>query len=290
MTGFGSAESTHEGWTLKAECRSVNHRGLDVKVWAPRDWNWVEPFVQETVRATLFRGRIEVRVDVSAAPGESTGRINFEKFASVAAELRRAAQEAELAPPTAADVLGFAEVVDGTREVALPVELGPFKATIRAALEELAASRQQEGERLAVTMEELVSEVDRRVIGINAAAAEVADEYRTRLEQRVREALARFDVGELDERAILHEVALYADRSDVSEELQRAASHVEKLREVFAAPAVGAVGKQVDFYLQELIREANTTGSKSGSLAITDHVIAMKTAIEQMREQAANIE
>ena len=291
MTGFGAADATAHGWLMSAQCRSVNHRGLDVRVWAPRDWPWVEAFALETARATLNRGRVEVRVEVEPVGGVAAGSVVDEAtFVAVARELNAAAAAANLAAPSFADVLSFEEVRSTQAAQSIPDDIEAFQGAIRDAIANLATARVEEGARLRATMEALVDEVERCVAAISQAAGQVADEYRTKLEHRVRDALARFEIHEIDERAMLQEVAIYADRSDVSEELQRTTSHIQKLREVFDSPPDAAVGKQIDFYLQELFREANTTGAKSGSLAITDHVIAMKTAIEQMREQAANIE
>lgn len=293
MTGFGSAEASSQGWAMRAECRSVNHRGLDVRVWAPREWSWIEPFVLEAVRAQFHRGRVEVRVDVErdAAGGDSAAHVDMQAFCAVAEELEAARAAAGLSGAVSVtDVLTFDSVRQCVSSTDPPEDTGPFEAAIHDALGALAAARSDEGQRLHQTMEELVDTVDSVVHGIEEHAPEVADEYRARLESRVQEALQRFGVDEIDERSVLHEVAVYADRSDVSEELQRSASHVVKLREILAADDSGPLGKQIDFYLQELFREANTTGSKSGSVAITDQVIVMKSAIEKMREQAANIE
>ena len=290
MTGFGAAKSSHDGWAMTVELRSVNHRGLDVRVWAPRHWSWIEPYALELVRGALARGRVEVRVDVAPQDGATDVGLDTELFHAVAKKLQDAAEKAGLPNVTAADVLMFEQVRSASGQQQPPQDEAPFRATIADAVAQLAASRAAEGARLLGTFVELTDEVARCVTEIESAAPAVNEEYRSRLEQRVADALARFEIGELDERTILHEVAVYADRSDISEELQRTKSHLVKLREIFTRTEHQPTGKQVDFYLQELFREANTTGSKSGSIAITDHVIAMKTANEKMREQAANVE
>lgn len=291
MTGFGGSEAVHAGWHMKVECRSVNHRGLDVRVWAPREWGWIEPFVLEATRARFARGRLEVRVDVAPASdvGEALRVVDAQRFRAIAAQLQEVAAAAELAPPTVADVLA-AQAAIGAPRLDLPTETAAFEAAITGALAALAAARAEEGARLRATMDELVDEIERCVATVSDHADSYGEEVRVRLEQRVREALARFDAAEIDERSIAQEIALYVERSNVAEELQRATSHIDKLRGLFGQAGTAPVGKQVDFYLQELFREANTTGSKSSSLVITNEVIAMKSAIEKMREQAANIE
>lgn len=292
MTGFGSARATSQGWAVKVECRSVNNKGLDLRVWSPRDWSWVERYVQSIVRDYALRGRVEVRLDTERDASAAGGAAFVEPhmFAAIADELRAAARGANLeAVPGIHDVLAvYLHQAEDAHEPPEPDEV--LQGALREALGALARSRVEEGARLHGTMCALLDEVSDEVESIASLAGEVASGYRERLENRVTEALERFEAKEIDERSILQEVALYAERSDVSEELQRARSHVEKLREVFASDTEDAQGKQIDFYLQELMREANTTGSKASAVEITDRVIAMKTAIEKMREQAANIE
>ena len=292
MTGFGAASVTSQGWTMKVEARSVNHKGLDVRVWAPREWAWVEPFALGVVREHAQRGRVELRVELEPDSGSGTTLVDHARFARVAADLRDAARAASIdAAPTIADVLATGSFLAAGDALAVPDDFGPFEEALREGMRALVRSRSEEGETLRYTMVSLLAEVARGVEAVAAIAPAVGAEYQSRLEQRVREALARFELGELDERSILREVAIYADRCDVSEESQRSRSHVARLEELFAATDdEGPVGKQIDFYLQELMRETNTTGSKSGSIEITNHVIAMKSAVEQMREQAANIE
>lgn len=292
MTGFGSAQASSQGWSMKVSCRSVNHRGLDVRVWAPRDWEWIEPYVLGAVRAIAQRGRVEVRVDVeSDAAGSGSQFVDREVFVAVAQELEAARTAAGISEgATVSDVLLFEAARPQGIDSALPDDFADFQAAIGAALSQLVQAREEEGDRLVDTLRGLLDDLEARLKSIDSRSGDVVDEYRTRLEARMREALERFGIDEIDERSLLHEVALYADRADVSEEVQRATSHIAKLRELLEAAPEDPVGKQIDFYLQELIRETNTTGSKSSSIEITNDVIAMKTAIEKMREQAANIE
>jgi uncharacterized protein (TIGR00255 family) len=211
-------------------------------------------------------------------------------FTKIARELRNAADQAGVdSGVSISDVLQV--YASHAEDVVEPVEQDEhFEAAMQDALADLAASRQQEGDRLRATMCSLLDQVSTEVEAIDELSASFAAEYHKRLEGRVREALSRFDAQEIDQRSILQEVALYADRCDVAEEIQRARSHVEKLREMFVGDSDEPVGKQIDFYLQELMREANTTGSKTAMVAVTDHVITVKAAVEKMREQAANIE
>ena len=293
MTGFGAASTSFLGWTMKVEVRSVNHRGLDVRVWCPRDWTWIEPFVHNGIREYVHRGRVEIRVDAERdLTSAGATFIDLSRFVRAADELRDAARAAKLeGEPTIRDVLEIGEVHAKQDGASVPDDHSGFEAVIREALGDLVKSRVEEGEKLRETMQGHLDEVSRALAAIRTLMPLVASEYQSRLEVRLREALEKYEVHQIDEKSLLHEVAIYADRSDISEESQRAESHIAKLAEIFADHEDGApLGKQIDFYLQELMREANTTGAKSGSIEITNHVIAMKSAVEQMREQAANIE
>lgn len=290
MTGYGDAEISAVGWTMSVQCRSVNNRGLDVRVWSPRDWTWIEPLVTQHAQQLLHRGRVEVRIDCVPSADQRSHRIDPQAFSEVAEELAANARRAGLEPPLVADVLRFEDVLAATSPVQIPTDTSPFRAAIADALDALKSSRVEEGGRLAVTMHRLLDDVEAGMTAVSGLVTAVSEEYLARLHQRMTEVLSRFQVREIDDHLLLQEAALYADRSDVSEELQRTASHLAKLRTLVDNEGGAAVGKQIDFYLQELFREANTTTSKSGNIAITDHVIAMKSAIEQLREQAANIE
>ena len=287
MTGFGAAGAEHDGWVLSVECRSVNHRGLDVRVHGVRELAWLEKAAHQAVRSRLNRGRVEVRLQFERAGSGGSG-IDVDRFAQMALSLRNLATEHALPPPTTGDVLRalqtYANAANG------PEQDSAFERVIADAIDALAVARRKEGEALAQTMRELIASAHEQVEAIDALAATIADEYRSRLQARMQDTLAKFGVDEIDERALLHEVAIYADRSDVAEEVQRARSHIVRLRELVDDEAAATRGKEIDFYLQELNREANTTGSKSSSTQITDRVVALKSAIEKMREQAANIE
>ncbi len=292
MTGFGDARGTVQGWKVAVQCRSVNHRGLDVRAHLPRPWASLESDVLSLVKERVARGRVEIRLDVEPEDGSAHARrIDPEQFASIASGLRRLVRENDLETSVrVADILSF-ESVYQSRDVSEVDDKTAILAVIEEATDKLVASRSVEGARLHETMHELVDSIETELEFIENEIEPDLEAYRGRLEERMREALATFEIDEIDEDRILQEVAYYADKSDVSEELQRALSHIAELRRILDDGQVGeARGKKIDFYLQEMIREANTTGSKTGSAEITNAVIRMKSAVEKMREQAANIE
>lgn len=290
MTGFGSAEVSHAGWNLRVECRSVNHRGLDSRIYIPRDWAWLEPPALAALKQRAERGRVEVRVEIEPDANAALGSVvDAARFRAASVELKALAESNGLAPPTVCDILSIRDVLSRgeSQEV---VEDDRFVSTIEAALDELVRNRVEEGEKLHAAMHDLVDEVEADLKRVKAILPDIANEYRQHLRNRVREALQKFDIDEISEERLMQEVVYYADKIEIAEELQRADSHVDKMRALLDLPDGSAQGKQIDFYLQELVREANTMGSKSGSPELTDAVVGIKSAIEKMREQAANIE
>ncbi len=290
MTGFGSAEVRHNGWHLRVECRSVNHRGLDTRVHFPRDWAWIEPAALAAVKDRIQRGRVEVRIEAEPDAGVSKQSvIDRDRFKAVADELKSIAFASDLAPPTVGDVLTFREVISRNDSVEIS-EDSAFVDGVAAALDELVANRVEEGEKLHRAFHDLVDTVEQGVERVKEILPSVAADYRAGLESRVKEALEKFGINEMSEERLMQEVVYFADKVEIAEEIQRATSHVSKMRDLLDMPDGSAQGKQIDFYLQELVREANTMGSKSGSPALTDAVVGIKSAIEKMREQAANVE
>jgi uncharacterized protein (TIGR00255 family) len=289
MTGYGAAQLNLDGWSLTVECRSVNQKALEIKTYLPRGLSALEPAVQGNVKSVISRGRVDVRVDLQRESSSDSAIVNVEKFATVARQLKALATELSLSPPSVSDVLSFRDVLAAT-DSADDIDVEPVKNTVHEALAQLVAAREEEGTKLATTMRALVSSVQDEVGIVERTVPEVVDDFRSRLETRVTEALAKFGVAEIDEQRMIQEVVVYADRSDIAEEVQRTRSHLQKLLDLLESASDEPCGKRMDFYLQELFREANTMGSKSSAVVLTDSVVRIKSAIEQMREQAANIE
>lgn len=289
MTGFGSAQVTLDGWSLSVDCRSVNQKALEVKVYLPRQIAALESTILEAIKSDLQRGRVDVRIEATRTEGASSTLVNRERFSQVASHLRELAAEHGLAETRLSDVLAFRDVL-ATSEHA--DEIDPQRVLVAAhqAIAQLVHSREEEGQKLRLKLHELIDVIRAEVERIENHLPRVVDEFRTRLETRVREALDRFGIREIDEQRLIQEMVLYADRSDIAEEIQRTRSHLTKLEDLLDTAASEPCGKRMDFYLQELFREANTMGSKSSATELTDAVVRIKATIEQMREQAANIE
>jgi len=287
MTGYGVAQGSQDGWVLSIECRTVNHKGYDARAHVPRGLNWIESLVLDACKAHVKRGRLDVRVEVAREQGAPSKRIDPIVFGEVVEELRAYAHKHSMVDPTIADVLGFRDVLSTQEGGELSAEFCRKLAV--EAITTLAKSRSEEGARLLPTLVDLVEQIETEFKKIESSRDEILSEYRDKLMARIEEGLKTLG-AELDSGRLAQELIIFSDRSDVAEEIQRALSHCSKLRELFASDDEEPCGKRMDFYLQELMREANTTGSKSSALRITDAVVRIKTCIEQLREQASNIE
>jgi len=288
MTGFAAAEARipPDGarGTLALELRSVNARYLDIQFRIHDDLRALEPLLREALAAKLARGKIDCRLFLNDSAGAQTpDRLNAEALArlkELAAEVARALPQA--APLRVADVLRWPGVLaeaprDEAQTRTLAAEL------CRKALDELVAARAREGEKLAAAVRERVAAMRERIEHVVPMLPKARQAYETRLTERLREA-----IGSADDERIRAEVALFAAKSDVDEELTRLRAHLAEVER--ALKQGGAVGKRLDFLAQELNREANTLASKAASAEIADCALELKLLIEQVREQVQNIE
>lgn len=286
MTGFGSATASGDYGRVSVEVRGVNHRFLDLHVRLPRDMASAEPKIREVVEKHVKRGRVEVSVWLTP-PGDLLA-------GSLAPERLRPLREA-LASLAAS--LGMAddvrlETLLALRELAAP-NGGPLGAErsweilaepVDKALADFAGMREREGEALVADARVLLDGIERCAAVLAERAPSIAEEQGRALAARIAE-LARG--VEIDPQRLAQEVALIADRSDVREELTRLKSHLAQARQLLRGRHVG---RKLDFLVQELFREANTTGSKLSNVATTQEVVQMKSHIEQLREQVQNLE
>ena len=287
MTGFGAGRGGAAGDEVDAEVRSVNHKFCEVKVRLPRELAVLEPDVVRQAKERLARGGVEVTLRRGGGRGALAPRVDQELAAGYARAFdevrRRLGLTGEV---TLASVLQ-AEGVVTLEERAMDVEAarGAVTAAIAQALEALAAMREREGAALARDLEGRLATVEGLVRRLEELSPRTVEVYRERLAERVQE-LSRGLAP--DPVRLATEVAIFADRVDVSEELTRLRSHVAQMRGLLASgePA----GRKMDFLVQEMHREANTVGSKSQSAEITGAVVALKAEVERMREQVQNVE
>ncbi len=286
MTGFAAGSRNIGNHTLNLEIRSVNSRYLDLVFRMPDEVRSIEPLLREAIAARLSRGKVECRVNLQA-----TQAINQDRTPNLNAALLEqltALQQQVLAQQPQAARLSVAELlrwpgmlgddsIDNERLHAEALVL------INAALDELVASRAREGAKLAGLLRDRLASMREHVAAVRPRVPQVIEEYRERMSQRLREAVAS-----LDEERIRQEAGVFATRIDVEEELGRLGTHIEEVERILAKG--GAAGKRLDFLMQELNREANTLASKSVSSDITAHALDLKLLIEQMREQVQNLE
>ncbi|MDR0250587.1 MAG: YicC family protein [Burkholderiales bacterium] len=284
MTGFAVASASIGAETLNVELRAVNHRYLDVNVKTPDELRTLEPVLRERLAARMKRGKIDCKVsrarNPEAAPGLWVDAAQVAALLAAADEIRVQAPAA--VPLTVADILrwpGTLVAQDAADETLTATVLAVFDT----AWDEFAASRTREGGKLMEVllqccdaMEAQVARVAPRIPAIHAA-------YQAKLTNRLQEAGL-----DPDEERLKQELALFATRIEISEEVTRLVTHVGEARRVLGAG--GAVGKRLDFLAQELHREANTLGAKSVDAELSQVALELKVLIEQMREQIQNLE
>lgn len=292
MTGVGVAAGATELGDLVVEMRSVNGRGLVVKPRLAPEVQGMEAAIERVVRDRLQRGTVVVVVE--RRPGgvaSSEEVVDRARAELVARRLRELCEALDLEDePRLADVLAVPGVLRRPEETRSRLSTQPpagVRALLEQALDALVEAREAEGRALVDALRAQARELEGLVVRARALAPRVVERYRERLLRRVNEFLA--DRGQtLSEADVVREVALFADRADVEEELERLEIHLQRLDRVLAEG--GPVGRSLDFLLQEMLREANTLGSKSPDAEMAQLVVDMKTAIDRLKEQAANLE
>jgi uncharacterized protein (TIGR00255 family) len=282
MTGYAVATRELPIASLVAEVKSVNSRFLDVQFRLPDELRPVEPALRELIQSKVGRGKVECRVSVTP-PANATPRISVNEallveLAEVSRKVRKAVPDAR--PLSVGEVLGWPGVLGDDRSAALREACVTLVSEL---LEDFSATRSREGRKLAQMILERVARMRELLTAIQPRVPEAIAAYQEKVSARLKEAL-----GGADEERIRHEIALFGVRADVAEELSRLSAHLDEASRVVAAG--GAVGKRLDFLMQELNREANTLGSKSVSKELSDASLEFKLLIEQMREQIQNIE
>ncbi len=290
MTGFGSATGQLLGGRLQLEIRSVNHRYFSPQLRLPADLAALEGELRERLRARLERGHVTVSARWLEPPqAEGAVAVDLSRARQVVAALRELKKQLKLKGDLdlglvarQPDVLGVRG--DGAGAAASWTELAPL---VEQAASELVAMREREGRALAADLAARLGALERGATLVEERApARLAAEY-----ERLRAAVAELTRGvTLDEPRLAVEVALLADRVDISEELVRLRTHIAACREALAGERGGGVGKHLGFLGQELLRETNTIGSKANDAAIAQAVIAMKGELERFREQLENLE
>jgi uncharacterized protein (TIGR00255 family) len=284
MTGFGSAEASVGSHRIAVEIRSVNHRFFNPSIKTPSALAKLEGDIREALRERVTRGHVTASVRLGS-DSEAGPRIDGDRVAAYLEQLREIGKRTGL-EVTFESILRLPQVVT-TEEPAATPESADIMPVVRQALEELDEMRAAEGAKL----RDIILD---RLAAIEAAMKRVADRAPARVVEqrdRLRKAVTSLMEGALpNEERIAQEIAMLADRLDVAEEIARFASHISAFRATLDTPPVDGVGKRLGFLLQELLREANTTGSKANDSAITAEVLTIKEDLERIREQVENLE
>ena len=290
MTGFARSEGAHAGLRWHWEVRSVNGRGLDLRLRLAPGFDSLEPAVREAVTKSVVRGSVSVTLAVERQAGGAEIRVNEAALAQVMTAVERVRSTGDFLPPSPEGILG----IRGVLEIAEPVESeaamsardAAMLASLSATLVSLANSRAAEGARLADILMDQITAVDGIVAVVAKSPSRTPEAIRTRLAEQVQRIMGTGVA--LDDQRLYQEAALLASKVDVEEELKRLTAHTAQARDLMRATE--PVGRKLDFLAQEFNREANTLCSKANDVEITRLGLELKAIIDQMREQVQNIE
>lgn len=291
MTGFGKSREENDRYTVEVEVKSVNHRFLDVQIRSPKQVNPYEGTIRQLIKERLPRGRVEVFITVKET-GDDTKAVTVhwglvdqlvkELKAEAAARYGETDLEVAAILQQLVTLPDFVEIKEDKSDDTGLEEL--LVAAVSQAAAQNASSREQEGAGLATVMQENRQTIADALSRLQEFVAIYEEEYRTRFEKKLQDYLGET----VDQDRLLTELALLLERGDIHEELDRLTIHLRKFDDLLAATE--PVGRELDFLIQEMNREINTIGSKSGAIEIKELVVQMKTTVEKIREQVQNVE
>lgn len=287
MTGYGRGEATNGDISVVVEIKTVNNRFRDVNLRVPREYLVLEPRVNKTLKDAIQRGRVDVYISRTAVESGQTVRpdpILAEHYLRAATAVAQRLQRLDEPLPLTWLLAQPGVLTTTERERDALSEWDVVSTALDAALSELAEMRAAEGGALAVELRGLVDQLLAGRAAILAASADLTDRLHQRLSDRVRKLLG----DRIDPYRLAQEAALLADKADITEEVARLSSHCDQL--LASLDAVEPIGRRLEFLVQELHREVNTIGSKAAEHAVATQVVEMKSVIERLREQAANVE
>lgn len=292
MTGCGESRTQTETITAAVEVRAVNNRHLKVTVRGSEPYPMLEPEIDKVVRRHVRRGTLLVHIRVDRQNAASGVGLNTAALKSYLRQIKETCDEAgtpEFLLPLLSGVLGLPGVSSEAARQGPPEEEWPLvEKTLEDALRKLDSMRRDEGRVMATELLLHHRHITDQLALIRQFLPGVVADYRQRLLERVRQAVA--DAGVMVEpEHLIREIALFADRTDVAEEVSRLNSHLDQFAEIVRSGDEGA-GRKLEFVIQEMGREANTLGSKAGDVTISRHVVEIKAALEKIREMAQNVE
>jgi uncharacterized protein (TIGR00255 family) len=290
MTGFGEAHAERDGLTVSVEVRTVNNRYLKLSTRTSEGYGALEPQIEAAVRTKIRRGTVQVSVRVDRARSADDYRIDAEVLGSYRRQIEQLAllwQQGRSVPLES--FLPLPGVVIECNSAARDVD-DDWPVVCQAlddAIERMESMRKEEGRAMAADLKGNARSIAECLEHVQRRAPLVIEAYRARLKDRVQKALAELQVT-LDPADLIREVSLFSDRSDISEEVVRLRSHLDQFDQLLDASE--SAGRKLDFLIQEMVREANTIGSKANDVEIARWVIEIKTAVERIREMIQNVE
>lgn len=288
MTGYGRCQSVIGGYDILLEIRSVNHRFFDFTAKIPRSYGYLEEKLKSFFQGSISRGKVEVSLSIySVGVADAVIEVNESVAEGYVNALREANKKLMLNDDLSLSNLMRLPDVFNIRKAADDEEVvwECVRSAAQTALDDFIAMRENEGRRMVADVCEKLDNIEKMVAMVEAESPKITEAYRTRLTERMKEILGNTSV---DEQRIISEAAIFSEKTAVDEETVRLKSHISQCREMLSGD--NAIGRKLDFLIQEFNREANTIGSKCQGLEITKTVIEMKSEIEKIREQIQNIE
>jgi uncharacterized protein (TIGR00255 family) len=290
MTGYGWGETSRDGWKVTVELSSVNRKQSEITVNLPRDLEVLEAQVRDVVNQRVARGRVSVRVTLHASDAVNASRVKINEALAeaYARQLRKLARKLKLSGDLTLDQLVRAPgVLESNEDKADAEEFWPdVEKALKLALDMMVTMRDREGAHLAKDLTRRIELMTKAAARVARQAPQVQKRYREQLLERVTQ--AGLPAQAIEEERLLKEAVLFADRSDISEELTRLQSHFAQYNAY--ARSKEPVGRTLDFLAQEMNREINTIGSKANDSLISREVVVLKTELEKFREQSMNVE
>lgn len=289
MTGYGRGEFANEYFSIIIEIKSVNHRYADIIVKMPRHINFLEEKIKKTVKEKISRGKVDIFVNLEYINESAIDlKVDIQLAKTYKEILEELSKELNLDDNVKLyNILSLPEIVrTEKKEVDEGLIWSPLKKALDEALENLLEMKILEGQAIKNDMLSKLYEIEKLVDEIELRAPNVVLEYKERLRERIEELLDK-DVT-IDEDRLAQEIAIFADKSNVNEEIVRLKSHISQFKSIVNEDE--AVGRKLDFLIQEMNRETNTIGSKANDIHISNNVVRIKAEIEKIREQVQNIE
>lgn len=291
MTGFGRGESKTEKYSFTVEIKTINHRYLDINIKLPRRISFLEEWIRQIIKKDILRGRVEVFIKMDMhGQSESKLSLDTELAKNYNDILHTIKKELDIEEKISlSTITRFPDIIKTTENEIDSDEIkNELFSGLNSALKSLKDMRELEGRELVKDINNRLKILSGNIDIIEGLSSTVEEDYRQRLKLKMEEILKSFNV-QPDEQRIIQEAAIYADKSSITEEIVRFRSHILQL-ETITKNSGEAIGRKLDFLIQEMNREANTIGSKSSNIEITSKVVDIKSELEKIREQIQNIE